>query len=232
MVKNATHWDRLFPSLSNSEDAAIARFKRSANTVTLPKGELVFHAGAPCENYLLVLEGKVNVQTITETGREIVLYQVGAGQSCVLTTSCLLSDEPYPAEGVVESDVTALAIGRPEFYEALNHSSELRHFVFRNLGKRFSGVIARMSDVAFGSVDRRLARMLLRNRGSADRIILTHQELALEVGTVREVVSRHLKGFEAHGWVRLGRGYIEVLDHDALDGLLKKPDQRKIPSDY
>jgi CRP/FNR family transcriptional regulator len=190
------------------------------NTVTLRKGEPVFHVGAPCEHYLLVVEGKVSVQMIIETGRKIVLYHVGPGQSCVLTTSCLLSGEPYPAEGVVESDVTALAVGKREFYAALNESPEFRQFVFTNLGKRFARVISRMSEVAFGSIDRRLARALLNNQVSGSRIVLTHQDLASEMGTAREVVSRRLKKFEAHGWLRLGRGYIEILNQNALDGLL------------
>jgi CRP/FNR family transcriptional regulator len=228
MVKNVTHWDQLFPSLSKSKDAAIARFKRRASTVTLRKGEPVFHVGAPCENYLLVVEGKVSVQVITETGREIVLYEVGPGESCVLTTSCLLSGEPYPAEGVADSDVTAFAVGKREFYEALDHSPYLRNFVFANLGKRFATVIARMSDVAFGSIDRRLARVLSRSGVSGDRIVLTHQELASEMGTVREVVSRHLKVFEAHGWVRLGRGYIEILNQDGLNNFWKKNRKNRV----
>ncbi len=213
-------WDRLFPSLSSETDEAIERFKQSAHTVALKRGEPVFHVGSPCDNYLLVVQGKVSVRVMTETGRQIVLYQVARGESCVLTTSCLLSGEPYPAEGVAETEVTAVAIGKQEFLEGLNRSAGLRRFVFENLGKRFAAVIARMSEVAFGSIDRRMAKVLLQHPTTDNRISLTHQGLALEMGSAREVVSRHLKNFEAQGWVRLGRGYVEILDHSALESLL------------
>jgi len=98
-----THWDQRFPSLASSKDEAVVRFKRCASTETLQEGEPVFHVGSRCENYLLVVEGSVRVLMISDTGREVVLYHVRPGESCVLTTSCLLGGEPYPAEGVAET---------------------------------------------------------------------------------------------------------------------------------
>ncbi len=214
------YWDQLFPSLSNSEDEAIVRFKRCARIVTLREREPVFHVGSPCENYLLVVAGRVRVLMISKTGREILLYHVGPGESCVLTTSCLLAGEPYPAKGVAESAVTAFAVSKYEFNDTLKKSPAFQHFVVTKLGKQFAALIIRMSEVAFGSIAGRMAQVLLQQQCTGNGVKVTHQGLAVEMGTAREVVSRQLKDFEAHGWVRLGRGYIEILDQPALQGML------------
>ncbi len=215
-----TYWEELFPYLSNSKDEAIARFTRCARIVTFRESESVFHVGSSCENFLLVVKGRVRVLMISKTGREMLLYHVGPGDSCVLTTACLLAGEPYPAKGVAESAVTAFAVSKYEFHDALKQSSAFQQVVVTKLGQRFAGLIMRMSEVAFDSIARRMAQVLLRRRCSGNGVKVTHQGLALEMGTAREVVSRQLKAFEAHGWVRLGRGYIEILDQHALQGML------------
>jgi CRP/FNR family transcriptional regulator len=208
--------ETLFPELACSGDVVIAQVIRSARRVTLPPGATVFRQGSACEQYLLVIDGSVRVLMLTDAGHEVVLYHVRPGESCMLTTSCLLGHVPYPADGVTETTVSALAIESGEFRRALGESPGFRTFVFRNIGERFAEVIGRLSDVAFGSIDRRLATALLRGRQSSNPIALTHQALAVELGTAREVVSRHLKRFEQQGWVSLGRSQIELLDPAAL----------------
>ncbi len=197
----------------------MVRFKRCASVLTYHEREPLFDVGSPCENYVLVVEGRVKVLMVSKTGREMVLYHVSPGESCMLTTSCLLGGEPYPAKGVAESPVTVFAVSKPEFRNALAQSPAFQQFVFTKLGKRFSAVITRMSEVAFGPVARRMAKVLLQQRCTGNWVKATHQGLASEMGTAREVVSRHLKDFETHGWVRLGRGYIEIIDKNALQGM-------------
>lgn len=214
-----TDWQSVLPELAAIEDPEVKRCVAEASRVTLEPGTYVFHIGDPCESYLLVLAGDVRVQLITETGRVAVLYHVRKGDSCVLTTSCLLGGARYPAEAVVEAPTQALAINNVNFHTALDASAALRRFVFANLGQRFADVIARMEQVAFGSVDRRLARALLRNEPGQGTIDVTHDELASETGTAREVVSRHLKRYEEEGWLQLGRGHIKLLDLAALENL-------------
>lgn len=208
-----------FPDLRT--DPALAPILASAHAITLPPHAHVFMPGAPCQNYLLVVRGSVRVQLLTENGREVVLYHVRDGDSCVLTTSCLLGATRYPAGGITETDVTAIALPAVEFNRALAQSEGFRRFVFGNLGRRLADVIARMEEVAFGPVDGRLAATLLSLTRDDTRLNLTHQELAVELGSAREVVSRHLKRFEEHGWVRLGRANIEVLDRSALQDLAR-----------
>lgn len=206
-----------FPALQ--ADPTLIPILASAQVIHLPPHAPVFMPGAPCQNYLLVVRGSVRVQLLTENGREIVLYHVGDGDSCVLTTSCLLGATRYPAGGIAETDVTAIALPAADFNRALARSEAFRRFVFGNLGRRLADVIARMEQVAFAPVDGRLATALLNLTRDDPRLSLTHQELAVELGSAREVVSRHLKRFEDHGWVRLGRASIEVLNRAALQNL-------------
>jgi CRP/FNR family transcriptional regulator len=177
-----------------------------------------FQPGSPCGNYLLVLEGCVRVRIFTPSGREVLLYQVRRGGACILTTSCLLGNNAYPAEGVTETPVTALVIPAAEFHQALNESTFFRAFVFSGFADRLSRVIVRMEELVEGDIDRMLAKTLLAS-GATDPVRKTHQELAADIGTAREVVSRHLKRFEERGWVRLGRGTVEIADGAALRGM-------------
>jgi CRP/FNR family transcriptional regulator, anaerobic regulatory protein len=211
--------ETLFPDLACSDDVVVAQVIRSARRISLPPGATVFRQGSACEQYLLVIDGNVRVQMLTDGGHEVVLYHVRPGESCMLTTSCLLGGVPYPADGVTETSLSALAIETGEFRRALGESAGFRTFVFRNIGERFAEVIGRLSDVAFGSIDRRLATALLREHQSRQPVALTHQALAVELGTAREVVSRHLKRFEQQGWVSLGRSQIDLLDPAALSRL-------------
>ena len=209
-------WQKHFPSLANTNDENLLRLMSSANVVELPGNKRVFQPGVSCQNYLLVVHGTVRVQILAESGREVVLYRVHSGESCILTTSCLLGEMHYPAEGITESDVTAFAIPAADFNMALMHSGEFRRFVFDTLGKRLTDVLVLMEQVTFGAIDSRLANILFK-KAKSDRIVkATHHQLATELGTAREVVSRHLKRFEGNGWVELGRGTIVINSPEKL----------------
>ena len=165
---------------------------------------------------MLVLEGSVRVQKLSESGKEMSLYRVEGGQSCVLTTSCLLAGENYVAEAVTETPVRAVALPLAAFHEALAASQPFREFVFRSYGERIAGLILLLEAVAFGRMDGRLAQCLIDRADAEGTLATTHQELASELGTAREVVSRLLKEFERNGWVELGRGRIVLHDLAAL----------------
>ncbi len=209
-------WSEYFPALADDRDAALRYLRSSARLVKLPPGTPVFTASSTCENYLLVVSGRVRVELLSTSGRQIVLYHVEAGQSCVLTTSCLLAGERYPAEGLTETEVTALVVKRTVFNQLIRESDAFRDFVFATFSTRLAAIIAKIEDVAFEPIDNRLARVLIAADTGDDDIRITHQQLAAEIGTAREVVSRHLKGFEARGWVKLSRGVVTIVDPDAL----------------
>lgn len=212
-----SNWKNLFPDLA--ADAELEALLSRAQQVELAADMRVFAPGSACQSYLLVAAGRVRVQLLTISGREVVLYHVGVGESCVLTTSCLLGRTSYPAEGITETAVTALALAGTDFDRGLDSSPAFRRLVFGNLGRRLAEVIARMEQVAFGPIDARLAESLLTLVAQGNPLQLTHQALAVELGSAREVVSRHLKRFEDQGWVRLGRGSIELLNPTALQDL-------------
>jgi CRP/FNR family transcriptional regulator len=179
----------------------------------------VFHAGDLCQTFLLLLEGDIRVQLTSASGREVTLYRISPGGSCILTTSCLLSQENYPAEAIAESDLVAAAIPGALFQEALNRSQRFRTFVFNGFATRLKNVISRIEEMAFTSIDARLGRALLELRNKQVEKV-THHDIAIELGTAREVVSRHLKRFADEGWVELGRGRITVVDSAALKRMI------------
>lgn len=211
-------WKSHFPEFVGSTDKVIKQLMEAAILVNLPPRQQVFYPGKSCDNYLLILSGTVKAQIISSDGRELLLYHVCAGDSCVLTTSCLLGDSHYPAEGYTETEVTAFAIPAHIFHRCLEQSTFFREFVFRNFSKRLADVIKRMESISFGSIDQKLARALL---ASGEKTLnKTHNELALELGSAREVVSRHLKRFESYGWLTLSRGSIQIINFDALNKIL------------
>lgn len=188
---------------------------QGAAALHLKAGQQVFAPGAPCLNYLVVQAGAVRVSTMTEGGREVVLYRVGAGEACVVTTTCLLEARDYDAYGVAETDVDALALAKPVFDELLAASAPFRRFVFAQFGGRMRDLVALVQEVADRQVDRRLARFLAERAGDGD-VLMTHQAIAAEIGTAREVVSRLLKDFSARGLVDMERGRIIIRDAAAL----------------
>lgn len=212
-------WLAAFPALAALADPVARRVLAAAQRVELPPGETLFRAGDACRHYVMVLAGSIRVHKVSESGREIVLYRVERGQTCVLTTSCLFAATPYSAEGVTETPVSAALLSRESFNEAVAGSAGFRRFVFAAFGERIEGLMELVDAIAFGRVDERLAARLLAFADTTAVISLTHQQLATELGTAREVVSRLLKEFERRGWVALMRGEIAIRDRAALERL-------------
>jgi CRP/FNR family transcriptional regulator len=217
MAKHHVLWENHFPEFVNSGESAMMSLMESASLVSIPAGQQVFALGSACENYLLLLNGVINAQLISENGREMLLYQVLPGHSCVLTTSCLLSGDRYPAEALTIEDSSAFVISSHAFYRCLEKSPFFREFVFTNFSVRLSKIIERFGDVVFSGIDSRLSKELLSFNKTT--LKLTHQELATKLGSAREVVSRHLKQFEAKGWVSLQRGTVTIINTEALQKL-------------
>lgn len=185
-----------------------------ARAVELKRGQKVFEPGQACGAFLVVTAGTVKVSTVTSTGRELLLYRVGEGETCVLTTACLLAGADYDAEGVTESDVEAIAIPKALFEDLMAMSPAFRSFVFSSYGVRLRDLIGLVQDVSQRQLDRRLARFLV-DRAAAP-LTMTQQEIAAELGTAREVVSRLLKQFAADGLVQIERKSIVVAAPERL----------------
>ena len=206
------------PYLASLEPESALLLKQSARIVTIPANTTVFRDGSTSENFIIVLEGAVRVQKVSENGREIVLYRVESNQSCVMTTACLLGGSNYAAEGISESEVKAAVVPSSTFRLLLAKSECFRTFIFASYANRMSDLFTLVEEIAFRRIDVRLAGWLTR-RSDLRQIHATHQTIAAELGTSREVVSRQLKEFERLGWVTLQRGSIAISDGQALINL-------------
>lgn len=208
--------EQRFPALRGIDDPVGREILANARLLQVPPQQILFHVGDSCDNYLLVVQGQVKVLGRSPEGREIVLYRIEDCGTCVLTTSCLLSQQCYPAEGVSETEVMAFAIPRERFQQALTESPGLRRFIFDSYGQRLSALIGLVQEIAFQRIDLRLARYLVNHGTDRIELAVTHQDLATELGSAREVISRQLKQFERQGWISLGRGHIRIENLKAL----------------
>jgi CRP/FNR family transcriptional regulator len=202
----------LYPALGSLGDAALEAVLERVQLVRVPAGTPMFGEGSPCRQFPLVLEGSIRVAKGSE-GRELQLYRVVPGESCVLTGSCLVGGRDYPATGVVEQDARLVVLPKPVFDELLATHAPFRQYVFSLFAERLTELMALVEAVAFHKLDRRLAGALL---GHGRLVAITHQQLADEVGSVREIVTRVLRSFADQGLVRLSRGSVEVLDAGGL----------------
>ena len=189
--------------------------------IVVPAGTTVFSDGEVCQNYIMVLEGITRVYKTFENGREMLLYRVNTGETCSLTTSILLAGGKYTASAITETECRAMVIPVQLFHEAFDQSKGFRDFVCSNFGGRIRDFILLLESIATRHVDVRLARWMLENKSDDNQIEVSHKALAFELGTVREVVSRHLKEFEENGWVKLSRANIELLDLNSMHLLIE-----------
>ena len=206
-----------FPLFAELPPRRLEALLGEAQVLRAPAGDALFDADQPCRGFPLVLEGSVRVTKTAPNGREILLYRVEPGQSCILSGGCLLGHSDYTAAGIAETEVEIFSIPPAPFNELMLQFEPFRRYVFGMYGERLSDVMELVEEVAFRQLDARLAQLLIR-RGPA--IEGTHQQLAGELGSVREIVSRLLRSFEQRGWVRLERERITVLDPKALSELV------------
>jgi len=209
-------WLAAFPGLPELEPEHRKELLANIQFNRLKGGDVAYRQGQHCSNYVMCIDGRTRVFKTSESGREILLYQVRSGQTCVLTTSCLMAGSPFPAESTAETDVLLAALPETVFHRLMTSSVPFRQFVLNNYGDLLSSLITLVDEVAFASLDLRLARRLLAEANGEGVVAKTHQQLALDLGSVREVISRYLNEWERLGWVHASRGSIEVRDRKAL----------------
>lgn len=219
----AASWIDHFPGLQRLPAAVREQLIRGSKVVDLPEHSRIFGPGQAPQSFLLLLDGTVRVQQVSESGREIVLYRVSAGETCALTTACLMAYEDYQAEGIAETAVQAVALGRCVFDDLIASSAEFRRFVFTAFSQRVTSLFRLIEDVAFARLDVRLAQRLLQLADADGRVHATHQQLAGELGTAREVISRQLTDFQRRNWIKVLRGTVEIVDQPALLNLSQHP---------
>ncbi|HJS28214.1 MAG TPA: Crp/Fnr family transcriptional regulator, partial [Anaerolineales bacterium] len=177
----------------------------------------IFSLGDQVDAIALMMSGVVRVYKISETGREITLYRFGEGESCVITANAILNFQNFPAIAVVEKEAEAVMVPAGTFSDWIGRYDLWRNFILNLNAQRLIALMEIVDEVAFGRMDRRIASLLAERAQVRNPVVITHQELANELGSSREVVSRLLEDLEARGAVRLSRGEIEILDFGKLN---------------
>jgi CRP/FNR family transcriptional regulator len=198
----------LYPVLAALPVGLRRQVSATVQYVKVPAGAILFDEQQPCQGFPFILEGTIRVVKAAANGRELPLYRVLPGESCIITSSCLLGHAAYNARGITEGPTTLALLPR-ELFNALLGEPVFRAFVFALFSERMADLMQLVEEVAFQKLDQRLAALLL---GKGRVVSVTHQQLADELGSVREIVSRLLKNFSEQDLVRLGREQIEILD--------------------
>jgi CRP/FNR family transcriptional regulator len=204
---------QLYPSLAALPVAELDNFLTGAMVLALPTGTVVFDENQPCQGFPMLLSGSIRVIKASPNGRELQLYRVMPGESCILTSSCLLGHTSYQARGIVEHALEMVLLPALSFHSLLAKNDAFRSYVFHLFSDRLTDLMQLVSAVAFQKLDQRLAALLV---SKPSPLHTTHQAMADELGSAREIVSRILKGFSEQGWVKLAREEIEVLDKASL----------------
>jgi len=208
----------IYPELAKISDPLWLETIEQAKSMIVEPDTTLFSGSATCNNFMLILEGTIRIYQTASDGREITLYRVEAGDLCILSLNSLLKKKSFNAIAVTESPVKALALSSDNFKNMMNSSQMFREYVVNILTERLCETIYMVQDTAFNHLNMRLACMLgslfERNKGNALKV--THQEIAFELGTTREVISRILKDFERQNCVTLSRGQIKLASADGL----------------
>ncbi len=208
---------QVLPFLKNANGEIAREFRQAAYYARIPAGRDIFVEGDAVQSIALMLSGNVRVYKIGENGREITLYRFGLGESCILTANAIMNHQTFPAVALVESEAEAIMVPAETFRDWMRRYEEWRTFLFDLLSQRLAAVMAIVDEVVFHRMDARIAALLLRRADQGSIIQITHQEIAAELGTSREVISRILEGFESAGMIASSRGQIEIVDAGELE---------------
>lgn len=205
----------LFPQLAEEQDPQWLDVLDSVQTFQYPANAMLASVGAYCNGFLLILDGRVRVFQHAEDGREVTLYRIGAGDICLMSLNSLLHDRPFRGNAMAETGISVLSFGAEEFHTAMKVSDSFRTLVLTHLVDAVCGMTHMFHETSFESLETRLGALLrhLFDHSSSKALNVTHQMLAQELGTSREVISRILKKMEKNNRIVLRRGEI-MLGHD------------------
>ena len=221
VVSTASKLDALFPFVRELSPAGRELLDRHAIPRTLPPGTMVLSEGQVCVDLLLVTLGHLRVFKTSPGGREITIYRVYPGDGCVISVSSVLSGAPYPANVVTPVATQVMALPAAQMRALYEREPAVQTMVARDMAGVLAEMMTLVAEVAFRRMDARLAALLVRESAStpAGVITLSHEEMALHLGTAREVVSRLLENLRADGLIHGERRAVTVLDPSALQAL-------------
>ncbi|MBT3668896.1 MAG: Crp/Fnr family transcriptional regulator [Chloroflexi bacterium] len=205
------------PFLKHADNQLISEFRDSVFMTSIPAGKDVYVEGDYPDSIALVISGVVRVYKIGHTGREITLYRFGLGESCILTVNAILSQKSFPAIATAEEDIEAVMISGDIFRDWVKRYDLWREFVFDLLSDRLSIVMTVIDEILFQRMDERIAAWLVNQSTVQNVIQVTHQEIAAELGSSREVISRILEEFKQEGLIEMSRGKINIINREGLE---------------
>ena len=221
-----SQYDKLlsqYPTLEKYVDEPCIKVLNEAKLVEVMPGEIMFHEATPCNNFMWLLEGSIRVFKNSDEGREITVYRVSPGELCLLSLNSLFGGDNYPASAKSETHTKGLMITAQSFHYLMENSKGFRKYVLQSLVERLTDVMSLISDVTFRRIELRLACLLGQQfeRSGGEPLRITHAELAFELGTTREVISRIIKEFERQECISLKRGEIQLVSQVGLEWFSK-----------
>lgn len=182
------------------------------------KGSHIHAPDAPCRGVLFIASGRLRVYLLSDEGREVTLYRVGAGDLCILSASCVLSAISFPVFIDAEEDTRVYQVGISSFRALTEENITLRAFAYEQALRRYADALWAMQQILFRGVDRRLAAYLLeeKDKQGSTTLSLRQEKIAADIGSSREVVSRMLRYFHDEGITENGRGKVTILDEGKL----------------
>lgn len=208
-----------FPFLNELKVEMLKRFMETIKIGKYPIATTILEEGASCTNMVFVLDGIIRVYKLSPEGKEITLYRLGVGETCVLSVACIMGNTHYPAIAQVEEEATLGIIPAKLYNEIFLSEAACQQFIFNTISTRLQEIMILIDEVVFKSMDTRLAAFILQRlekSGNEEKLDMTHEKIAIELGTAREVISRLLKDFEKKTIVSLSRGKIIVKNKEFL----------------
>jgi len=216
-MSNDMELERTFPFISELDSGVRQEFRSACTLQTIQQGSQLAGSGTACRFMTFVLAGCIKIFKLSPEGREITLFRVTPGDCCIMSAACILSGKPFSAMAVAEEAVTAVMVPGAAFADFFSRSAELRRFIMGMFADRFDAMAMLLEEVTFNRMDKRLAKFLVQKRHQG-KLETTHEAIAFELGTAREVISRLLSDFQKKGYVRLSRGAVSV---ESPEGLLR-----------
>jgi CRP/FNR family transcriptional regulator len=209
-------WVDRFPFIGELAADEFAKFAEVVQFPVLEAGQIAYRQEWECPNYIMCIDGRTRVFKTNNAGREVLIYKVESGGTCVLTTQCLLSNTNFPAESVAEARTELATLPKSSFHKFMAEIPAFRDFVIGDYARLLGTMFSLIDTIAFATIEQRLARRLLVEAAETHVVDKTHQQLASDIGSVREIVSRHLGDWERRGWIKSNRGQVQILDKSAL----------------
>ncbi|MCP4077125.1 MAG: Crp/Fnr family transcriptional regulator [Gammaproteobacteria bacterium] len=216
-------FEKLFPFIKQGQPDFVAAFYAEAQYSEIPAGVSICEEGQQCSNLAMIVDGIGRVYKLSASGREVTLYRIYGGESCVLTASCIMNQDNFPAMAMTETPVRVLLIPQANVRQWFCQDQQWQQFIFGLLSHRLSSIISVVEEVAFKRIDVRLAEQFARELAKGGAIIhKTHADLAADVGSSREVVSRILRDMAQRELLVSSRGSIEIINAKAVIELSKQ----------